>query len=67
MAYKVIKAFADKTDNYHVYQPGDTFPRSGKKISKERIAELSGTANSLRTALIEAVAAKKRGGGANAD
>lgn len=65
MAYKVIRAFADKADNYHIYQPGDTFPRSGRKISKERIAELSGTANSLRTALIETV--KKRGGGANAD
>lgn len=40
MAYKVIAAFRDKTDDEYLYQIGDVFPRKGKRPTKERKAEL---------------------------
>lgn len=53
--YKVVKAFADLQDNKHVYAVGDTFPRGGVEVSKERVAELASTNNKCGTILIERV------------
>ena len=53
--YKVIHFFTDLQDNDHPYNVGDVFPRQGKTVSDERIAELAGSENKQRTPLIEAV------------
>ena len=58
--YKVIKRFHDlqdvtKTKNgdvYHEYNVGDVFPRKGKEVSEERIAELAGDGNRQGVPLI---------------
>lgn len=43
--YKVIKTFTDLQDNNYKYGVGDEYPRSGLKVSKKRIEELSTTNN----------------------
>lgn len=53
--YKVIHFFTDLQDNDFAYEVGDTFPRKGKKVSKERLEELSGASNKQNRALIEEV------------
>lgn len=40
MAFKVIAAFRDKTDDAYLYKIGDVFPRKGKRPTKDRKAEL---------------------------
>ena len=50
--HKVIVRFKDLKDNGHLYNVGDTYPRKGKRASKARIAELSGTENKRGVALI---------------
>lgn len=55
MTYRVIKYFTDLQDNDYAYNAGDTFPRKGKKVSDERIAELSSAKNKRGIPLIEAV------------
>lgn len=57
--YKVIKLFSDLQDNNHVYNVGDTFPRSGLEVKPERLAELAGSENKQGTPLIELVEEKK--------
>lgn len=52
--YKVIVRFVDLQDDNHVYCVGDVFPRTGKHVSDERIAELAGTENRRKVALIKA-------------
>ena len=59
--FEVIKTFADLQDENYVYYIGDTYPRKELKPSKERIAELSGNANTHATALIKAKPAPKKG------
>lgn len=56
--YKVIHEFLDLQDNSHYYAVGKTFPRRGVKVSKERIEELSTSANKIGVPLIEAPEAK---------
>ena len=53
--YKVIKFFTDLQDGSHPYQVGDTFPRSGLRVSKARFQELSSPANKQGVPLIEEV------------
>ena len=53
--YKVVEMFTDLQDNNHLYQVGDAFPHEGMVVSDERLAELSGTNNRRRMALIEEV------------
>lgn len=53
--YKVIHFFTDLQDNDFAYEVGDTFPRKGKRVSKERLEELSSTQNKQNRALIEEV------------
>lgn len=54
--YKVIKYFTDLEDNRHEYHVGDTFPHDGRKITEERLAELSSDKNKRHVPLIEKVA-----------
>lgn len=42
MAYIVTKNIIDTKDNNRFYEAGDTFPREGFEVSKDRIAELIG-------------------------
>ncbi len=53
--YKVIKLFADLQDNNYVYNPGDTFPREGKEVTEERLAELASDKNKQKQPLIELI------------
>lgn len=55
MLYKVLAPFKDLQDNCYSYRTGDTFPRSGLKVGKKRIVELSSTENKRGFPLIEAV------------
>ena len=50
--YKVIRFFVDLQDNNHPYKPGDTFPREGKEVTAERLAELAGDKNKQGQPLI---------------
>ena len=58
--HKVIRTFADLQDNNHIYQIGDVFPRSGKEVTAERLAELSGYRNKQGVPLIEEVEEPKK-------
>lgn len=53
--YKVIKFFTDLQDNNYPYEVNKPYPRKGVTVSKERIAELAGSANKLGQPLIELV------------
>lgn len=53
--YKCIVFFSDLHDKSFEYRPGDVFPRSGLKVSKERIEELLSTNNRRGKPLIEKV------------
>ena len=58
--YKVIEEFVDLTDNCHLYQAGDSYPRKGVNPSEERIAELSGSKNLRKHPVIKKVAAQRK-------
>lgn len=51
--YRVIKEFADLTDNNHIYRVGDAFPRVPYSVSDERIRELASSDNKTGEPLIE--------------
>ena len=53
--YRVIKFFTDLKDDNHPYKVGDTYPRTGLKVSKKRIKELSSNENRQNVPLIEEV------------
>ena len=53
--YRAIIEWRDLEDN-HLYHRGDAYPHDGRKISEDRIAELSGTQNKAGFALIEPLA-----------
>lgn len=53
--YKAIERFKDLKDDNFVYNVGDKYPRKGKRVSKTRIAELSGSDNRRGRAVIEEV------------
>ena len=54
MTYKVIKQFADLQDDNYIYSPGDTFPREGVIVKKERYEELASSSNKIGKPLIVA-------------
>lgn len=56
--YKVLHDFADLNDHNHIYHTGEKFPRTGSKVSPERISELSGYSNKLKKPLIQKVKGK---------
>ncbi|OEK41307.1 hypothetical protein [Staphylococcus saprophyticus] len=54
--YVVVKYFVDLEDKSKEYNVGDAYPKpANKKISQDRIAELSSSANRQNTPLIELV------------
>lgn len=53
--YTVIKYFTDLQDSGFAYHEGDIFPREGLKVSKERLEELSTSANRRKQPLIKEV------------
>lgn len=55
MAYIAIERFKDLKDDRHLYEVGDKFPRKGKRVSKARLAELSGSENRRGRAVIKEV------------
>lgn len=55
MSYKVIERFKDLQDKNRVYEIGDKFPATKRKVSEERLKELSGNSNKLGKPVIEEV------------
>lgn len=53
--YKVIKHFVDLQDKNHPYYVGETYPRKGLGVTKERLDELASNNNKRGEALIEEV------------
>ena len=53
MGYKVITQFKDLQDKNRIYEVGDTFPATKRKVSKERLDELSGDSNKIGKPLIK--------------
>ncbi|PTF19881.1 Rho termination protein [Staphylococcus devriesei] len=53
--YKVIEYFTDLQDDDYTYNVGDTFPRKGLTVSKERLTELSTKNNRQNKPLIKRV------------
>lgn len=53
--YKVIEYFTDLQDNDYAYNVGDTFPRKGLTVNKERLTELSTKNNRQNKPLIKRV------------
>ena len=52
--YVVIKDFTDLKDRGKIYRKGDVYPNpANKKMSKERIKELSSSDNKLGKAVIK--------------
>jgi hypothetical protein len=60
MGYKVIHFFTDLQDNKHPYKVGDRFPRLGKDVTAERLAELAGKQNKQGKPLIILVEEEKK-------
>lgn len=56
--YKVIEYFTDLHDKDYPYNVGDSFPREGIKVTKERLAELAGKDNERGRPVIELVTDK---------
>lgn len=51
--FRVICAFADRADQFHRYQPGDSYPRQGVEADPARLLELKGRGNAAGRPLIE--------------
>jgi hypothetical protein len=58
--FKVIHEFLDLQDDSRYYKVGDTFPRKGFKVAKERLEELSTSANKIGVPLIQEFKRKKK-------
>lgn len=50
--FRVVIAFSDRADRFHIYQPGDIYPRAGVEVDEKRLAELSGSHNNIGCPLI---------------
>ena len=53
MGYKVIKSFSALQDNRYVYSVGAVFPRSGLRVTEDRLKELAGSNNRIGVPLIK--------------
>ena len=53
--YVAIKRFVDLTDDDHIYNAGDVYPRNGFEPSRERIIELATSKNKLEAPLITCI------------
>lgn len=60
MKCEVLRKFYDRQDpEKTIYKKGDTFPRKGMKVTKERLKELSSTKNRIGKKLIKEVKDEK--------
>ena len=67
--YKVVRRFHDLQDAvktkdgtvYFEYNAGDTFPRKGREVTEDRLAELAGSSNRQGVPLIELAEEKTAG------
>lgn len=55
MAYKVTTDFFDADDNKRLYEVGQTYPRAGFEVSKERIDYLLNKNNDFKNPFIKFV------------
>lgn len=53
MNYIVIERFADLQDGKRIYEPGESYPRLGLVVTRERIAYLAGSDNRIGYPLIK--------------
>lgn len=53
--YRALIPFCDLQDNGRSYDAGETFPRSGLRVTAERLKELSTNENRMGFPLIEKV------------
>lgn len=60
MKYVAIEDFIDLEDEQYLYHAGDTYPRQGLTVTKERTKELSSDSNKMGYPLIKAVKPKKK-------
>ncbi len=56
MSYIVLTKFADLTDNKHLYEAGDMFPREGLEVDEKRLQELCSRNNRMWKAVIKEIA-----------
>ena len=59
--YRVIKRFYDLTDNNHLYEVGDSYPRDGLSPSPERVQSLVTDENRQHKPLIKEIKSRKKG------
>ena len=59
--YRVIKRFYDLTDNNHLYEVGDSYPRDGLSPSPERVQALLTDENRQHKPLIKEIKTRKKG------
>ena len=59
--YRVIKRFYDLTDNNHLYEVGDSYPRDGLSPSPERVQSLVTDENRQHKPLIKEIKTRKKG------
>ena len=59
--YRVIKRFYDLTDNNHLYEVGDSYPRDGLSPSLERVQSLMTDENRQHKPLIKEIKTRKKG------
>lgn len=57
--YEVVVRFRDLQDGGHIYNVGDEFPHDGKRVTKKRLAELSGKNNRRGVQLIKEIKTKE--------
>ena len=57
--YESITTWRDLEDG-HLYRKGDGYPHDGREVSKDRIAELSGTQNKAGFVLIRPCATSNK-------
>nr|BDD47238.1 hypothetical protein 11 [Bacillaceae bacterium] len=55
MSYKVTNDFVDITHKNTLYKKGDTYPKNGFKVNKDRVAFLMQKHNKYKVAFIEEV------------
>ncbi len=53
--YKVVRRFRDLKHDNHIYEVGDSYPKTGEKATKARLEELSTTKNKYKQIYIEEV------------
>lgn len=58
--YKALIPFADKKDNFYVYQKGEVFPREGYEPDEEWVNTLLGSQNATGSPVIQRIRSSKK-------